>query len=231
MKQANFSLSLIDCFLLLSLSSLCFPLSPSLPFSSLFSSLSLFFPHSFSSLSLSHCPPPFLFSLFSFPSLPFSLSHSLSSLSPLSFSLSLPPPFVSLFPSLSLSGCPLADKSLRTLMAAHTVELKYVYVFSGFSFGFLQSSPDLQLDLLSLMACVCVCAQVSYPRLRRLRTHHRELRLPSKVPANSTHKHISNRAGCWKSMRRLWQKGMRVESSSVIGLGAGVCDQHCFDFV
>lgn len=28
--------------------------------------------------------------------------------------------------SSSLSGCPLADKSLRTLMAAHTAELKYV---------------------------------------------------------------------------------------------------------
>lgn len=28
--------------------------------------------------------------------------------------------------SLSLSGCPLADKSLRSLMAAHTPELKYV---------------------------------------------------------------------------------------------------------
>lgn len=26
----------------------------------------------------------------------------------------------------SLSGCPLADKSLRTLMAAHSAELKYV---------------------------------------------------------------------------------------------------------
>lgn len=40
----------------------------------------------------------------------------------------LPAAFPLLF---SLSGCPLADKSLRTLMAAHTAELKYVYAVSS----------------------------------------------------------------------------------------------------
>lgn len=45
---------------------------------------------------------------------------------PSSFSLSLP--------SLSLSGCPLADKSLRSLMAANTPELKYVCSTSSLPF-------------------------------------------------------------------------------------------------
>lgn len=35
-------------------------------------------------------------------------------------------PYFPGFSSLSLSGCPLADKSLRSLMAAHAPELKYV---------------------------------------------------------------------------------------------------------
>ena len=43
------------------------------------------------------------------------------------FHPSLPLPVLCSFSfSLSLSGCPLADKSLRSLMAAHTPELKYV---------------------------------------------------------------------------------------------------------
>lgn len=41
------------------------------------------------------------------------------------FSFSLFSPLF-LFNIFSLSGCPLADKSLRSLMAAHTTELKYV---------------------------------------------------------------------------------------------------------
>lgn len=70
-----------------------------------------------------------------------------SCLSPLSFQspshlLSSPPvsflsssAFASLFLlSLSLSGCPLADKSLRSLMAAHTPELKYVCSAPSLSF-------------------------------------------------------------------------------------------------
>lgn len=63
--------------------------------------------------------------------------HSLSFFSLLSLPSHSPRPLFSSFSSsaypslffllsLSLSGCPLADKSLRSLMAAHTPELKYV---------------------------------------------------------------------------------------------------------
>lgn len=64
---------------------------------------------------------------------------SLSSLFPLWLPSLLPfrsppllwPPFSHFLLSLSLSGCPLADKSLRSLMAAHTPELKYVLPFTS----------------------------------------------------------------------------------------------------
>lgn len=68
--------------------------------------------------------------------------------------------------SLSLSGCPLADKSLRSLMAAHTPELKYVCSAPSLSFHCHFSALLLTLTLSSTtmlhfaevnLSCVAVC--------------------------------------------------------------------------